>query len=449
MVLIPDLPISGQIISLLKPIGKDIAFRMGEIIEGQVIEIFPSGGLTLRVKGGFLPVRTDLNFEKNETIFLKFLGPGEKDGEVVFQLLEKNPHLVRRDQVTNPLETERGDDSGRKALDLILKVISLGGEAKKGPIIQPGEIEKLRVTLGELLKTLPANLLSIPKGIRIQLQEALENSLQKLTPDLKDRISQIISMLEIEIQDSPLVESLKKILIPINDLGPQNLKSALDNSGLYLEAKLRAMAKNQLAGESGATLETPNLHQDLKAIILQLIRNIQDNIEQDSSAIFFQRIMKQAIKFKETEPSSSQKFLGILDSLIKDVEAFQLISKLSDSFHTFLPILWDGLRGGELIFKRRQQAKGTSFSCSIYLELEKLGQVSVFLFLQSGKFYATFKTSHPALKSAIDSRQEELREGFVQEGLDLKEISIQGKEDVPIETWIPIEPEETLISIRI
>lgn len=449
MVFIPELPVSGQIISLIKPIGKEISFRMGEIIEGQVTDIFPAGGLTIKVKGGFLPVRTDLNFEKNETIFLKFLGPGRKNGEVVFQLVDKNIPLVVRDRGMSTAGMDRIDDPGRKSLELILKVISLAGDGKRGPDLQPGEIGKLRVTLGELLNSLPANLQSIPKGIRVQLQQVLETSLQQFIPDLKDRIFQIINRLQEEVQGSPLVESLKEILIPIKGLDSQNLKSALDNSGIYLEAKLRAMAKNKFAGEPGSTLEIPKLHKDLKAIIQQLIKSIQNNMDQDSPVVLFQRIMKQAIKLKETEPAQAQKFLGILDSLVKDVETFQLISKLSDSFHTFLPIIWDELKGGELIFKRRQQPKGTSFSCCIYLELKKLGQVSVFLFLQFGQFYATFKTDHPALKAIIRSHQEELREGFVREGLNLREITIQEKHDIPLDPWMPIESEETIISIRI
>jgi hypothetical protein len=80
--------LSEQIITLLKPLGRDITFRLGEIIEGQVADTFPCGGLTIKVKGGYLPVRTELPFEKNEIIFLKVLGQDKKDGKLILQLIK-------------------------------------------------------------------------------------------------------------------------------------------------------------------------------------------------------------------------------------------------------------------------------------------------------------------------------------------------------------------------
>jgi hypothetical protein len=448
MILIQESPLSGQILTLVKPVGKEIPFRMGEIIEGQVVDIFPSGGLTIKVKGGYLPVRSDLNFERNETLSLKVLGSERRNGEVVLQLIDKKVRSEEEDLRTGT-GAERKDDPTWKAVDLISNLISTGVGGKKEPTGQNREVDKLRMVLGELLKSLPSNLSSIPKGIRIQLQQALQTSLQGFVSDVQERILKIIGQLTGEIQYSLLVENLKDILIPMEGLDSQNLKNALDNSGVYLEAKLRALVKNELAGESNQASENSKLHNDLKAIILQLKENIKNKKEPDSPSVFFQRIMERAAKIGKTEPPLSPKFLGTLDSLVKEVETFQLISRLTDSFHTFLPILWDELKGGELIFKRRQQSKGMSFSCSIHLELEKLGPLSAFLFLQSGNFFVNFKTDHPGLKAAIRSHLEELQESFTREGLNLKEVSIREQGDTPLEPWEPTDCAETIVSIRI
>ena len=75
-------------ITILKPLGKEIQFRRGEIIEGMVADTFPYGGLTIKVKGGYLPARSELPFEKNEIIFLKVLVEGKKDGKLVLQLIK-------------------------------------------------------------------------------------------------------------------------------------------------------------------------------------------------------------------------------------------------------------------------------------------------------------------------------------------------------------------------
>jgi len=91
MFVIPESPLTGQILTLIKPVGKEIPFRVGEIIEGLVSDIFPAGGLTIKVKGGFLPARTDLDFQKNEILFLKVLGQGSGGGELMLQFLGRKP----------------------------------------------------------------------------------------------------------------------------------------------------------------------------------------------------------------------------------------------------------------------------------------------------------------------------------------------------------------------
>ncbi len=380
MILIQESPLSGQIITLLKPVGKEIPFRMGEIIEGQVADIFPSGGLTIKVKGGYLPVRSELNFEKNETIFLKVLGQGKKNGELILQLVNN-------------------------------KTLSQGEE----PLTNTGS---------------NTNMQSLPKGLRTQLQNILQAPREGLLFDTQGKILQLIKELTGEVQYSLSNNNLKDILIPVEGLDSRNLKNGLENSGVLLEAKFRAMVKNDHQGEPDALTENSKIGNDLKAIILQLKENIQGKRELDSPAGFLQKFLEQGAKSGEKESPFPQKILGVIDSLVKDVETFQLLSKVSDSFHTFLPIQWDELKRGELVLKRRQQSKGTSYSCGIHLDLERLGPVSVFLFMQSRNFFVNFKTDHPGLKAMIHSHLQELRETFSREGLNLKSIKILEKNDI-------------------
>jgi hypothetical protein len=238
-------------------------------------------------------------------------------------------------------------------------------------------------------------------------------------------------------------------LIPMEGLDSRNLKNGLENSGVLLEARVRAMVKNDHQGEPEALTENSKIGNDLKAIILQLKANIQGKRELDSSAGFLQKFLEQAAKSGEKESPFSEKVLGVIDNLVKDVETLQLLSKLSDSLHTFLPIRWDQLKQGELVLKRRQQSKGRSYSCGIHLDLERLGPVSVFLFMQSRNFFVNFKTDHPGLKAMIHSHLQELRETFSREGLNLKGIKILEKNDIQPDPLERMEAEETIISIRI
>ena len=452
MILIQESPLSGQIITLLRPVGKEIPFRLGEIIEGQVADIFPAGGLTIKVKGGYLPVRSELNFEKNETIFLKVLGEGKKNGELILQLINNKTLSQGEEPLANTgSNTGMGgmEDPVRKATELILKVIGSGVESGKAPTGQTLDIGKLRMVLGELLNSLPTNLQSLPKGLRTQLQNVLQAPVEGLFSDIQEKILQIISELTGEVQYSLSNNNLKDVLIPVEGLDSWNLKNALQNSGVLLEAKLRAMVKSDHQGEPAGLIENSKIDHDLKAIMLQLKENIQGRRELDSPTGFLKKFLELGVRSGEKESSYSEKVLGVVNNLVKDVEIFQLLSKVSDSLHTFLPIRWDQLKQGELVLKRRQQSKGTSYSCGIHLDLERLGPVSVFLFMQSKDFYINFKTDHPQLKAMIQSHLEELQETFSREGLNLKNIKILEKRDTQSDPLERIESEETIISIRI
>lgn len=452
MILIQESPLSGQIITLLKPVGKEIPFRMGEIIEGQVADIFPSGGLTIKVKGGYLPVRSELTFEKNDTIFLKVLGEGKKNGEIILQLINNKTLSQGEELLTNTGSNTgmyRMEDPVRKATELILKIMGSGGESGKAPTGQALEIGKLRVVLGELLNSLPANIQSLPKGLRTQLQNVLQAPIEGLFSDIQEKILQIIRELTGEVQHSLSTNNLKDILIPMEGLDSRNLKNALENSGVLLEAKLRAMVKSDHQGEPATLTDNSKIDHDLKAIILQLKENIQGKRELDSPTGFLKKFLELGARSGEKQPPFSEKVLGVINNLVKDVETFQLLSKVSDSLHTFLPIRWDELKQGELVLKRRQQSKSTSYSCGIHLDLERLGPVSVFLFMQSRDFYVNFKTDHPQLKAMIHSHLEELQETFRREGLNLKSIKILEKSDPQPDPLERMESEETIISIRI
>ncbi len=448
MILIQESPVSGQITNLVKPVGKEIPFRMGEIIEGQIIDIFPSGGLTIKVKGGYLPVRTDLNFRKNETLFLRVIGQERKNGELVLQLINTKIRSSQEDLRTGKVK-ENDESPAWKASDLVMKLISTVADSRKAATGQPLEIDKLRVVLGELLKSLPLDMKAIPQGLRIQLQRVLQASLPGLVPDVQVRILQLIEELTGEVKHSLLKESLAGILIPMEELDSGRFKNGLDNSGVLLESKLRAMSNNSFDREADSLFEKSKLNNDLKAILLQLKETVNDNKEPDSGVGFFQRIREQIAITGEKELPLSPKALGTIDILMKEVETFQLISKISDSFHTFLPILWNDLNRGEVVLKRKQQPKGISYSCLIHLDLKKLGPISVLLFMQSRNFSVNFKTDHPALNKAIGSHLEELKESFSREGFILKSVAILEKGDTPPDILESMDSEETLINIRI
>jgi hypothetical protein len=103
-----------------------------------------------------------------------------------------------------------------------------------------------------------------------------------------------------------------------------------------------------------------------------------------------------------------------------------------------------------LVFKRRRQPSGgSSYSCGIHLDLERLGPVSVLIYMQHRDFFVTFKVDHPDLNALIHSHLPLLKENFRQGGLNLKTItSMMAGGDVP-DPFDRIESDDTIVSIRI
>jgi len=221
------------------------------------------------------------------------------------------------------------------------------------------------------------------------------------------------------------------------------LKAALENSGVVLEAKLKALVE---AHPSDGT----KINKDLKAILLQLKEALGQAEEGRSPTGLTPRMTGFGNHEKGEGFQIEPKILSEVDSLLKDLTTFQLLSKVSDSFWTFLPVQWKELSNGDLIFKRRTAPNGdVSYSCGIHLDLGEMGRVSVFIMFQFKDFHLTFKMDHPGLKAQVDSHLKELKENFKSAGLTVRNISmIDDFEKIPDPFEHP-DSGETIISIRI
>ena len=455
---IQDTLLTSQLLTLIKPMGKDVPIRLGEIIEAQVVDLFPSGGLTLKVKDGYFPARTDLVLAQNDTIFLKVLGFGGSGKELTLQLLSTKTGSKEIETEAKPsvtVDQEKIENLIKEAANLISKLKGQGAEEVYNlESILPKrslEIGRLNVVLKDLFEAIPANSQLLSKEVRTQIQQVLQASLKGLGQDVQERMIQLLKQLPEEMNGLLLAQNLKdEWLVSMEGLLGGQLKTALENSGVVLEAKLRALVESNADGKPMAFSDISKIQKDFKAVLLQLKEVFQQTKDQDLPAGFFQRLLTGVEKGRGEETRPFQKILGGVDTLLKDVETFQLLSKLSDSFCTFLPIQWEALKRGELVFKRRrQESGGASYSCGIHLDLEKLGPVSAFIFMHLRTFFVTFKVEHSELKAMIQSHFAELQENFSRQGMNLKNISLLGRADPVVDPFERIESEETIINIRI
>ncbi len=533
MIDIPENPAIGQILTLLKPLGKGITLQAGEVVEALVVDLFPSGGLTLKVKGSYLPVRTDLVFEKNDTLSLKVIGLQAEKGEFTLQLLGNkvgskemtgNPIIPEADrakieeiiQKISDLIPELSDKKINKIQSIINeteKVLQTDSPAKvpgfkgilqdlifsrlpgvsspeekarpslspdglpqrteyqenapnpgtqgsgervakgqpSGEVAPPVDAVRLRGLLENLLKALPADSLSLPKELREQILQVLQVSLKEPNQGPLEKITQMIEQLPEEMTaPSGFRDLLGKNLIPMEGLRSGELKNVLESSGVILEARLKALVEKTIQGVQRDVNVNSKIQHDLKAVLLKLKEVFQEKTEMDISSGLFQKLLKGVETGRERELRPYEAVLGKVEALLKDVETFQLLSKITDSFYTFLPVQWMELKRGELIFKRRSHRSGRQgYSCSIHLDLERTGSVSVFLFMQQKDFYITFKVEQDGLGSLIQKHLGQLKETFGRAGLNLKDLSFLRESDSPLDPFDRIATEETIVSIRI
>jgi hypothetical protein len=441
-------PLSAQLLTLLKPLGKEIPVRLGEIVEGEVVDLFPGGGLTLKIKGSYLPIRSSLNFKKNEILSLKVLGKGSVRGELVLQLLSGTSRPGMEE--ASGLDRLGSEPRDEKIPASLLKLINKLEEAIRGHSSSFSNDVKVRGLIEEILKGLPSDIRLLPKEVRNRLQQILEVPIKSLLSAVGNRVIQLLQQLpEGEMQKMGLENFADEILFSIDGLNGRKLKEALESTGLVLEAKIKALLRSVIQEQAVFSGKETKLFNDLKAILLKYKAIIEDGGHQPVEGGAIKKWWEGDPRHRDvTQPI--WKGLGAeVENLLKEMETFQLLSKVSDTLYSFLPVQWEALKRGELIFKKKKQPGINLFSCAIQLHLEKIGPISVFLLMKPNEFYVNFKVNHPQMKAMISSQAQELKEGFQREGLNLTHMDFNEKQGTSAGTLDPSPAEETIISIRI
>jgi hypothetical protein len=148
--------------------------------------------------------------------------------------------------------------------------------------------------------------------------------------------------------------------------------------------------------------------------------------------------------------ASLARMLPTVDGLLQDIETFQLLSKLTDSFYTFLPVIWEGLREADIAFKRsRTGPEGKSYYCVMNLDFDRLGKLTVVAMMQAGDFFVSFKTDHAAFRSILDDNVGDLQQMFRQQGLNLKVVNVSGAQKDHLLRFERLESFESIINIKI
>jgi flagellar hook-length control protein FliK len=134
-----------------------------------------------------------------------------------------------------------------------------------------------------------------------------------------------------------------------------------------------------------------------------------------------------ALKESGLKPSEIS---SLADRMIRNIEFFQLSSKINDMFHTFLPVMWDSLKDGEIIFKKGSQNSKNSYTCDINLDLDPLGRLSISVTTVDKEFYITLFAERQETQSLISSSKNVLEKRFSAQGLSLKMVNVGRKDEI-------------------
>ncbi|MEA3370817.1 MAG: flagellar hook-length control protein FliK [Campylobacterota bacterium] len=288
-------------------------------------------------------------------------------------------------------------------------MISLTGNSKQLDILLPNTNK----ALAEVLKNAtPKELqtLSQSKDLKSILNSLLTQSSQnpasdktllellKNNPTLKslgsatDNIKALLNAVKSDRSPLPIETTLKNSLTNIKDLSETALKQKFENSGVFLESKLKN-ASPQNAKEIMAN--------DLKAVLLKATDEISASSNPNKSEILRQ-----------------------VDKLLLQIDYHQLLSHLSNSSSLYIPFSWEDMQEGQINLKKD---KNDTFYCDIDLKLKEYGELNIRLTLyEKNQLNIHIHSDNKEFKEIIKENISSLRLALTESKITPREIRLLG-----------------------
>jgi hypothetical protein len=421
----------------------------GEVVRARVVEIMPGGDALLRVKGSLIQAKSDLQLAADTMVLFRVTEvKGEKGAQQIrFQLIETLPDAK--------LQGGPGDAGFAAIRELVRELAALLTVKGQRPTDFTAAIERL-------LKTLPDDAARLPKDLRGQILTLLQTSLRNTEQNIQNRLNLVLS--DPWLRELPeWLESLAatdELFAGVDELPEIPFKSLLENTGVALEAKLRAFAGSLSEDAGGVPEATPSeleasvspeaalLRTDLKGRLLELRQRILDSLEQGEAG------GKPPAEVRgghgKDAGAAQARALEALDGLLQDIETFQLLSKLTDSFYTFLPLVWEGLREAEIAFKKsRGGGRERSYYCLVQLDFGQLGKLTILALKQDQDFFISFEAEHEPLRTVLKQNVSDLEAMFRESGLNLKAADFHGTKEKHLAPFEQLESFESILSVKI
>ncbi len=320
----------------------------------------------------------------------------------VLQVMENSNVLLR----ITPNNTDGFNINAKSNITLtngdIVRLKVLGGD-KEIQLQFAGKLHNAAPSLNQANKYTPDRIYEILSHL----------SASKLKSSDIRLLNRVISSLPDTIKNAfPEFKAIEHLMPEITKISSLLLKTAVHEAGVIFETRLKfALLQNKQHNESvGEEIlsRISSLESDQKLLLMK-IKEALNNDELTG-------ILKSS-GFKTSD------IAGTVDKLLKNIEFFQLTSYLNSVLYTFLPVSWQELIDGEILFRKNETSEEISYSCDINVDLEPIGKLSIGVTFFKSDFYITFQAEKTETITLINSERQLIENGFLNAGLSLKIIN--------------------------
>ena len=217
------------------------------------------------------------------------------------------------------------------------------------------------------------------------------NPTLKALGSASNSIKDLLSSIKSDKSALAIEKTLNNFLVNIKDFSEPILKQKLENSGIFLESKLKAAQNNQNIKEI--------ISNDLKSILLQASEELRSSSNPNKT-----EILKQ------------------MDKLLLQIDYHQLLSHLSNSSSIYIPFSWQQLQEGHIELKQDKEKK---FYCDIDLKLKEYGELNLKLTLyDENQLNIHIYSDSSELKEMIKENISSLRSALIQNKITPREIRL-------------------------
>ena len=253
----------------------------------------------------------------------------------------------------------------------------------------PAELQSLNQPkdLGTILDSLlKQTLTSNESQNRVLLDLLKNNPTLKSLSNATTTIKNLLQLLQQDKNPTQLEKTLQKFLGNIKDIHPKELQTKLENSGVFLESKIKNMQNPKELFSA-----------DLKAVLLKT----QDELNAVATP-------------------KNHEILKQIDKLTLQIDYQQLLSHLSNSSSIYIPYAWDKLKDGNINIKK---AKDDRYFCDIHLELQEYGEIDLRLAMfEKNQLSINIATENVSLKNLLLQNIKALKKQLSNAGIISKEI---------------------------